>query len=441
MVAGVGLMALATAIATATVSSSVEQQVKGMDVFIAGIAQTRLGRHLERSVKDLVREAVQAALRDAALTSDAIEAAWFSNVRQGQMEGQNSIRGQCALTAMGFSGLPIFNVENACASGSSALYQAYAAIKAGLFDIALVVGAEKMHYPEKRQAMMEAFFGGTDVHEMQGTWSALQRLGAEGGPGQAEGGDWRQQSFFMDVYASLARMHMKLYGTTQAHFAQAAAKNHGHSVANPLAQYQTPMSVDEVLQSPLIAWPLTRAMCAPITDGAAAAVVCSEAALARLDRARAVRVRGMGVSSTVHRAAEALESHCVSLAASRAYAAAGISARDIDVVEVHDASSFAEILQIENLGLCRRGEGGPYTASGATTLGGECPVNVSGGLVSKGHPIAATGIIQLHELVLQLRGEAGPRQVKGARVAVAENGGGFLRVEDAAAVVTVLDRP
>jgi acetyl-CoA acetyltransferase len=148
----------------------------------------------------------------------------------------------------------------------------------------------------------------------------------------------------------------------------------------------------------------------------------------------------MGVSSTVDRAPEALESHCVTLAATRAYGAAGIAARDIDVVEVHDASSFAEVLQIENLGLCARGEGGPYTASGATTLGGECPVNVSGGLVSKGHPIAATGIIQLHELVTQLRGEAGPRQVQGARIAVAENGGGFLRVEDAAAVVTVLDR-
>lgn len=411
-----------------------------MDVFIAGIAQTKLGRHVDRSVKDLAREAVEGALRDARVPLEEVDAAWFSNVRQGQMEGQNSIRGQCALTAMGFGGIPIFNVENACASSSSALYQAYAAIKAGLHDIVVVAGVEKMYYPEKRQAMMEAFFGGTDVHEMERTWEGLQRIGAGVGPQQAAGGDWRQQSFFMDVYASLARMHMKMYGTTQAHFAYAAAKNHGHSALNPLAQYRTPMSVQEVLQTPLIAWPLTRAMCAPISDGGAAAVVCSEKALARLNRARAVRVRGMGVSSTVHRAPEALESHCVALAAERAYRAAGIETRDIDVVEVHDASSFAEVLQIENLGLCGRGEGGPYTASGATTLGGECPVNVSGGLVSKGHPIAATGIIQLHELVTQLRGEAGARQVQGARVAVAENGGGFLRVEDAAAVVTVLDR-
>lgn len=411
-----------------------------MDVFIAGIAHTKLGRHLDKSVKELTREAVGGALQDAGVSLGDIGAAWFANVRQGQMEGQNSIRGQCALTAMGFSGIPIFNVENACASSSSGLYQAYAAVKAGLHDIVIVAGTEKMFYPEKRQAMMEAFFGGTDVHEMQSTWDGLQHIGAGIGPQREPGGDWRQQSFFMDVYASLARMHMKMYGTTQEHLAYAAAKNHTHSALNPLAQYQTPMSVEDVLQTPQIAWPLTRAMCAPISDGAAAAVVCSEKALAKVGRARAVRIRGMGVSSTVSRAPEALESHCVALAAERAYGAAGISARDISVVEVHDASSFAEVLQIENLGLCKRGEGGPYTASGATTLGGECPVNVSGGLVSKGHPIAATGIIQLHELTTQLRGEAGARQVQGARIAVAENGGGFLRIEDAAAVVTVLDR-
>lgn len=411
-----------------------------MDVFIAGISHTPLGRHLDKSVKALTHEAVAGALLDAGLSQGEIEAAWFSNVRQGQMEAQNSIRGQCSLSAMGFSGIPIFNTENACASGSSGLFQAYAAIKAGLFDVALVVGTEKMFYPEKRQAMMEAFFGGTDIHEMQSTWQGLLQIGEGVGPARVEGGDWKQQSFFMDVYASLARMHMKMYGTTQEHIAHAASKNHTHSALNPLAQYRAPMNVQEVLGTPLIAWPLTRAMCAPISDGAAAAVVCSERALSRVNRARAIRVRGMGVSSTVHRAPEALESHCVSLAADRAYTAAGISAKDIDVVEVHDASSFAEVLQIENLGLCARGEGGFYTASGATTLGGECPVNVSGGLVSKGHPIAATGIIQLHELVTQLRGEAGERQVQGARIAVAENGGGFIRVEDAAAVVTVLDK-
>ena len=243
-----------------------------MDVFIAGIAHTRLGRHPDRSVKSLAEEAVTAAIGDAGLVLDEIEAAWFANVRQGQMEGQNSIRGQCALTAMGLSGVPIFNVENACASGSSAVYQAHAAIKAGLFDVVIAVGVEKMYYPEKRQAMMEAFFGGTDVHEMQATWAGLQRVGAGVGPEQPGGADWGRQSFFMDVYAALARMHMKMYGTTQEHYAHTAAKNHTHSKLNPLAQYRTPMTVQEVLETPLIAWPLTRAMCAPISDGAAAAV-------------------------------------------------------------------------------------------------------------------------------------------------------------------------
>lgn len=412
-----------------------------MNVFVAGIAHTPLGRHVDLSVKALTDQAVSAALRDSGFQQSEIEAAWFANVRQGQMEKQNSIRGQCALTSMGFSGLPIFNVENACASGSSAFFQGYAAIKAGLWDVVLIAGVEKMFYPDRRQAMMEAFFGGTDVHEMAATWEGLRQVGSGIGP-RAEsadaGTDWTQKSFFMDVYAALARMHMKKYGTTQEHFAYAAAKNHTHSAMNPLAQYRTPMTVQEVLATPEIAWPLTRAMCAPISDGAAAAVLCSERALRAGMHARAVIVRGMGVSSTVQRAPEDLESHCVSLAARRAYSAAGISAADIDVVEVHDASSFAEIMQIENLGLCQRGEGGPYTASGATSLGGECPVNVSGGLVSKGHPIAATGLIQMHELVTQLRGEAGQRQVANARIAVAENGGGFLRVEDAAAVVTVL---
>lgn len=411
-----------------------------MDIFITGIAQTALGKHPQLSVKELTRMAVDAALQDAGCAADDIEAAWFSNVRQGQMEGQNSIRGQCALVGYGFSGLPIFNIENACASSSSGLFQAYCAIRSGMFRQVLVVGTEKMFYPDRKEDMMRAFFGGTDVHELQSTWERLQHLGQGIGPQANASGKWDRQSFFMDVYAALARDHMQRYGTTQRQIAFAAAKNHGHSAMNPQAQYRTPMTVDEVMDSPLIAWPLTRAMCAPISDGAAAAVLTADNAMTPSQRARAVRVRGMGVSSTVRREPQDLDRHCVMLAARRAYDMAGIRPADIDVVEVHDASSFAEILQVENLGLCARGEGGRYTESGATSLGGECPVNVSGGLVSKGHPIAATGLIQWHELCTQLRGEAGERQVEGCRVAVAENGGGFLRHEDAVAVVTVLDK-
>ncbi|MDS1140085.1 thiolase family protein [Pusillimonas sp. SM2304] len=411
-----------------------------MSVYITGIGHTPLGRHPELSVKQLTAQAVNLALADGGYALDDVQAAWFSNVRQGQMERQNSIRGQCALHAMGFSGIPVFNIENACASSSSGLFNAYLAIASGMFDTVLVVGTEKMFYPEKKTEMMNAFFGGTDIHLLKETWDFFCDL--ETDPEIRERlnspGAWNTQSFFMDIYAAMARQHMRMYGTTQAQIACAAAKNHRHSTMNPLAQYQKDMSVQDVLESPEIAWPLTRAMCAPISDGAAAVVLSSERALTAGNRGRAIRIQGMGVSSTVHRDVLDMDQHCVSLAARRAYQMAGIAPEQIDVVEVHDASSFAEVLQIENLGLCARGQGGPHTEAGHTSLGGRTPVNVSGGLVSKGHPIAATGLVQMHELVMQLRHEAGARQVAGARIAVAENGGGFLKHEDAAAVVTVL---
>lgn len=411
-----------------------------MNVYITGIGHTPLGKHPDLSVKQLTEQAVRLALADGGTQLDDIQAAWFSNVRQGQMEKQNSIRGQCALHAMGFSGIPIFNIENACASSSSGLFNACLAIEAGMFDVALVVGTEKMFYPDKKTEMMNAFFGGTDIHRLQQTWAFFCEMETDPEVRQRlnSPGAWNTQSFFMDIYAALARLHMRTYGTTQRQIAHAAAKNHAHSAMNPLAQYRTSMTVDEVLATPEIAWPLTRAMCAPISDGAAAVVLQSARTLPAGRRERAVQVLGLGAASTVSRPITDMDRHCVHLAARRAYAMADITPDDIDVVEVHDASSFAEILQIENLGLCPRGAGGACTESGATSLGGRVPVNVSGGLVSKGHPIAATGLIQIHELVTQLRHEAGERQVQGARIAVAENGGGFLGYEDAAAIVTVL---
>jgi acetyl-CoA acetyltransferase len=201
------------------------------------------------------------------------------------------------------------------------------------------------------------------------------------------------------------------------------------------------MSVDEVLADAPVKWPLTRAMCAPISDGAAAAVLCGERALRRFDRARAVRIAGLALASGSDREAEDFDRHIGRVAALAAYEAAAIGPDDIDVAEVHDACSFAEILQIENMGFCARGEGGPVCERGDTRLGGRIPVNPSGGLVSKGHPVGATGLIQFHELVAQLRGEAGPRQVGGARLALAENGGGFWGVEEAATTVTILEGP
>ncbi|MGB5625298.1 MAG: thiolase family protein, partial [Woeseiaceae bacterium] len=184
--------------------------------------------------------------------------------------------------------------------------------------------------------------------------------------------------------------------------------------------------------------PFTRSMCAPISDGAAAAIVCTESSLGNFDRARAIEIRGLSLASGTRRDIGDYANHIGRRAALHAYDQAGITGADVDVAEVHDATSFAEIQQIENLGLCGQGEGGPFSESGATSLGGRIPVNPSGGLVSKGHPVGATGIAQIFELVTQLRGEAGERQVTEARVAVAENGGGFYDVEEAATAVTVL---
>ena len=411
------------------------------EVFILGIGMTALGKFTERSVKDLSREAVARALADADIHQDDIEAAWFSNTRQGLLEGQNGIRGQCALRPLGFSGIPIANIENACASGSTALLQAIAHIKAGMCDVALVVGAEKMFFPEKREAMFNAFKGGTDIHRLEEFHQQVSAQGAALIPDEYRQDDGKQRSFFMDSYAAQARLHMQKYGTTQRQFAAAAAKNHWHSTVNPLAQYQHDMTVDEVLAGRVITWPFTLPMCAPISDGAAAAVVCSADALRRLGKRRAIRIRALALRSGIQRDANDFANHIGRLTAQQAYEQAGIAPSDVDVAEVHDASAYAEIQQIENLGLCELGEGGVYTEQGHTALGGATPVNPSGGLVSKGHPVGATGIMQLHELVTQLRGEAGKRQVHGARIAVAENGGGFYETEEAATTVTVLEGP
>jgi acetyl-CoA acetyltransferase len=405
-------------------------------IFVVGVGMTPLGKMPDRSVKDLTREAVTNALDDAGASADRIDAAWFANTRQPMLEGQNTVRGQIALRPLGFDGIPIANIENACASGSTALLQSIAYLKAGMADVALVVGAEKMFFPDKRDAMLAAFRGGTDIHQIDTTEKKIRALAADVIPSDAQG--TAERSFFMDVYAAFARQHMKTFGTTVRQMAMVAAKNHRHSTLNPLSQYQTDMSVDDVLNDKPICWPFTRSMCAPISDGAAAAIVCAESSLGNFDRARAVEIRGLSLASGMHREITDYANHIGRRAALQAYEQAGITGADVDVAEVHDATSFAEIQQIENLGLCRRGEGGPFSESGATSLGGKVPVNPSGGLVSKGHPVGATGIAQIFELVTQLRGEADERQVAGARVAVAENGGGFYDVEEAATTVTVL---
>jgi acetyl-CoA acyltransferase len=244
----------------------------------------------------------------------------------------------------------------------------------------------------------------------------------------------------MDVYAAMAKFHMKRFGTTERQLAAVAAKNHHHSTFNPLAQYRNDMSIEDVLTARMITWPLTLPMCAPISDGAAAAILVREEALDRFDRNRAVQVCASVLGSGSDRGPEEVEKHICHRLALKAYDHAGIEPKDISVAEVHDASAFGEIVQLENLGFCDFGEGGRLAERGETALGGRIPVNPSGGLESKGHPIGATGLAQIYELVLQLRGEAIDRQVDGARFAIAENGGGFHGYEEAAACLTILSR-
>lgn len=409
--------------------------------YVAGVGMTRLGKFPDRSVKDLVREAVDLALADAGIQLSQVEAGWFANSRQGQMEGQNSIRGQVALRAMGWELNPIYNVENACAGGSTAFNQAMTSIMAGQHDIVIAVGADKLFYPDKKADMFRAFNGGTDVHRTEEIFNRLANLGKSAVPEGIED-DLRigapGRSFFMDLYAGMARQHMAQFGTTFEQIAAGAAKNHTHAQFNPNAQYRQPMTVQEVMEDIAIVWPLTRAMCAPISDGASAVVLVSEAGRRRLGGSRAVRIGSSVIVTGTNREPGDYDRHTGRLAALRAYEGAGIGPEDVSLVELHDATSFAEIVQVENLGLCPRGEGGPLTLSGATKLGGRVPVNVSGGLVSKGHPIGATGLVMIHDVVTQIRGEAGAAQVAGARIGVVENGGGFLDVEEAATAVHVI---
>jgi len=409
-------------------------------VYIAGVGMTPFGKHLELSIKRLTRTAVEAALADAGCDKELLHAAFFANSTQGHMDGQHMIRGELALRDMGLQALPVINVENACASASTAFHLAVNYVRSGAADIVLAVGAEKMFSTDKARTF-SAFDGAWDVHETEAGKQALMQMGhgIEPPPGSMS---TRPYSVFMDIYAAMGRMHMREYGTTQRHFAAVSAKNHGHSVHNPLAQYRDAYSVEQILAAAPIAYPLTLPMCSPISDGAAAAIVCSEAALARLGggRKRAIRVLASVLQTGSDRPAEALDRHLVRLGSTKAYEQAGIGPRDVSVAEVHDATAIGEIIQSEVLGLCPAGEGGPMADRGETSIGGRIPINPSGGLESKGHPIGATGLGQIHELVTQLRGEAGARQVEGARIAVAENGGGLRGVEEAVACITLLGR-
>lgn len=463
------------------------------DVYVAGVHTIKFGKYIDKSVKDLVAGTVLPCLGEAGLGKKDIQALWFANSGWGYAKGQDTIRGQVALRPVGIEAIPITNVENACAGGSTAFHHAWLGVASGLYDITMAVGAEKVHSPNKYQ-VFAGFLGGLDIENISSIIASISVYGMNdedrrqmaehikkysrpgsngkhgGGNGKASrgkiqeikdmlrvyirlrdilGGDTVKEmrklfsgdhSPFMDVYGYAARQHMKKYGSTPEQLAVIASKNHFHSSMNPNAQYNFTVTPEQVLADRMVTWPLTRGMCAPIGDGAASAILCDGDTVKRLGLAsRAVKVRASVLGSGREREFDGVD---IGERLSRiAYEKSGLGPKDIHLAEVHDASAYGELHQAEALGFCPEGEGGVLAMSGATKIGGRIPINTSGGLESRGHPIGASGLAQIHELVTQLRGEAGKRQVEGARIALAENGGGALGQEEAAMCIHIFEAP
>jgi acetyl-CoA acyltransferase len=356
---------------------------------IIGVGVTKFGRHPDRTVESLAAEAVSLAIADAGIEWRRVQQFYAAHVQQGVAAGQR------ILQQLGPTGIPALNIENCAAAGSTAVREASIAIRAGECDVAVVVGFEKMQH------------------------GVLLDVAPEGDPEVAMG---------MNVvpmrHSLMGMKHMQKYGTRIEHFAQVSVKNHDHAMHNPNAQYPKPVTVEQVLASRMICDPITVLQCCPTTDGAAAVVVCSDAFLAKLGKRRAVRILGAALTSDIDDPAynEQTMDH-VERASRLVYERAGRGPGDLDVVEVHDCFSVAEIVSYEALGLCAEGEGGRLIEEGATRIGGRIPVNTSGGLLAKGHPLGASGVAQICELTTQLRGEAGQRQVSGARTGLACNMG------------------
>jgi len=401
------------------------------DVAIIGAGMTRFAKYPDRGLKDLSHEAVNAALEAAGMDKSVPQIAVVGNAAAGLTTGQECIRAQVILRAMGIDKIPMVNTENACASSSTALQVAWLYVASGMYDVALALGVEKMYSTDKSRALA-TFSAGVDVEELRQIMEQLkppseQKSGGESGAG-------KNRSLFMDIYAAGARAHMAKYGTTKEHYAKVAVKNHNNGSLNPHAQYRERYTAQEILDSPAVAEPLTRLMCAPIGDGAAAAILVSGDFARRLTTSP-VWIRGSALVSGSDSRSDG--DGTAARAAKQALEMAGMAIGDIDVMEVHDASAPAELLLYEDLGLCKPGEGGRLIDEGATEIGGRIPVNTSGGLLAKGHPVGATGIAQAFEIWLQLRGQAGERQVGQARTGLTHNGGGMVRGEAAATTVHV----
>lgn len=411
------------------------------EVYIIGSDTLRFGNYLNVSHIEMTRQTVEACLADAKLTRKDIESVHFGNGLWGHTHGQDGIRGQLAMRQIGIDTIPITNHEAACATGSLCLHSAYKDILSGLYECSLAVGVEKVIQEDKKK-IMDSFGVYMDTANREQVFKNYDDWAETFTKVQVPEIDQKKQrSPFMDVYGYYSRWHMDRYGTTQEQLAMAASKNHWHSSINPKAQYQFEVSVEQVLKDYVVSWPLTRSMCAPVGDGAASAIICSKDFLKKLPddvQKRAVKIRASMYMSGDNRTLDELPT-TGHMAAEKAYNMAELGPEDVDVAEVHDATIIGEIMQLENMGFCPIGEGGRFTATGATKLGGKIPVNTSGGLVSRGHPVSASGLGLIYELVTQLRGEAGKRQVENARIALGENGGGMIGFKEAAIAIHILE--
>ncbi len=406
------------------------------EAIIAGVGMTTFGKHSDSKVRALAKEAAQAAIKDAGVEDSQIQALFFGNAAAGMLVGQEMIRGQVFLQDLGFKNIPVYNLENACASASTALHLACMSVAAGQYDLVIAVGAEKLTHEDKSMSF-RAIGSAVDMEWAKEMMKMMGMDKPEKKEEKSSSGEKKEgHSRFMDIYAIAAQAYMHASGATARDFAMVAEKNRFHASLNPYAQFRDIVTVDDVLESRLISKPLTLLMCSPIGDGAASAVVCSPEKARQLGINKQVFVAGSELRSGM--GWDGSGDDTVEQASQAAYEKAGIGPSDLNIVELHDAAAPAELIVYEELGLCEKGGGPELIRSGATRLGGRVPVNTSGGLLSKGHPIGATGLAQIVELVWQLRGEAGERQVEGAKIALSENAGGFIGLGPAAGCIHIL---
>jgi acetyl-CoA acyltransferase len=399
-----------------------------MDAYVVGTAMTQFTSRSQGLV-DMTERVVAGALADAGLSADRIGVVFLGNAAAGLIQGQEMIRAQVLLQATALAGKPMINVENACASSSTAFHLAANAVACGQVDAAIAIGVEDMSHPDRLRTF-GALAAATDTVRRPEMFAMVDALALRAHDVNAQP---LTASPLMAHYAAQGAQFLQQFGGSPRDLAEVVVKSRANGSLNPKAQIRRRVSVQEVLDDTMIAAPLTRSMCAPVSNGAAAVVVVSQA-LCRQIGAMPVRVLGLGMASRDPRS-PAMPSQ---VAAGRAFEAAGVGPDEIDVAELHDAAAGAELVLMEAVGLCGPGQAIDLVRAGATGLEGKLPVNPSGGLLSRGHPLGATGCAQLVELTDQLRGRCGARQVSSARLGLAQSSGGVLADSEAVAAVSIL---